>query len=121
MQQSGMVPVIAESNKTRQEQCIDTPFMMEPLLTDFGYLANEENDKKALEGTYIPPEGTCLYAIEFIETLKMPIPIRNLKRVGLEVTEKQNKEAWRKQKKKQHQLVEQLDSIIIKLVCMIPN
>ena len=30
----------------------------------------------------------------------MPISIRNLKRVGLEVTEKQNKEAWRKQKEK---------------------
>ena len=91
--QATMVPVIAESNKTRQEQCIDTPFMMEPLLSDFGYLASEENAKKVLEGTYVPPEGTCQYAVEFIETLKMPISIRNLERVGLEVTEKQNKEA----------------------------
>ena len=28
--QETMVPVIAESNKIRQEQCVDTPFMMEP-------------------------------------------------------------------------------------------
>ena len=41
--QETMVPVIAESNKIRQEQCVDTPFMTEPLLSDFGYLANEEN------------------------------------------------------------------------------
>ena len=98
--QETMVPVIAESNKIRQEQCLDTPFMMEPLLLDFGYLANEENAKKVLEGVYTPPEGTCPNAIEFIETLKMPVSIRNLESVGLEVSAKQNKEAWKKQKEK---------------------
>ena len=98
--QETMVPVIPESNKIQQEQSLDTPFMMEPLLSDFGYLANEENVKKISEGVYTPPEGTCPYTIEFIETLKMPVLIRNLKGVGLEVSAKQNKEAWRKQKEK---------------------
>ena len=54
--QETMVPVIAESNKIRQEQCVDTPFMTEPLLSDFGYLANEENTQKVLDGEYVPPE-----------------------------------------------------------------
>ena len=98
--QETMVPVIAESNKIRQEQCVDTPFMTETLLSDFGYLANEENTQKVLDGEYVPPEGTCPYAIEFIETLKMPDSIRNLGSVNLEVTAKQNREAWRKQKER---------------------
>ena len=41
--QDTMVPVIAESNRIRQEQCEDTPFMIPPLLQDFGYTAYEDN------------------------------------------------------------------------------
>ena len=98
--QQTMIPVIAESNRIRQEQCIDTPFMIPPLLEDFGYTAYENNTQKVLAGEYVPPAGTCPYAAEFIEVLKMPIAIKKLEKIGIEVTAKQNKEAWRKQKER---------------------
>ena len=40
--QEDMIPVLAESNKSRQQQCENTPFMTSPLLEDFGYLPPEE-------------------------------------------------------------------------------
>ena len=98
--QDTMVPAIAESNRRRQEQCVDTPFMMEPLLSDFGYLANEDNAQKVIDGEYVPPEGTCPYAVEFIETLKMPRKIKELEKVGLKISAAINKSAWRKQKER---------------------
>ena len=98
--QDTMVPVIVKSNRIRQEQCKDTPFMIPPLLQDFGYTSYEDNTQRVLDGEYVPPEGTCPYAAEFIDTLRMPILIKNLEKIGLEVTAKENKEAWRKQKER---------------------
>ena len=87
-----MIPVIAKSNFDRQQQCIGTPFMMTPLLEEFGYLAdNQDNVKSVLEGTYVPPESSCKYAKEFIETLKIPREVKELESIGLQITAEENK------------------------------
>ena len=95
-----MVPAIARSNRIRQEQCIDTPFMMEPLLSDFGYLVYKDNAQTVIDREYVPSQGTFLYAVEFIETLKMPRKIRELEKIGLKISAAINKSAWRKQKER---------------------
>jgi hypothetical protein len=71
--QETMVRAMAKSNSERQQQCVQTPFQMAPLLDVFGFLM--DNDEKAqqvmMNGTFIPPEGTDSVAVELLETLKM--------------------------------------------------
>ena len=45
--------------------------MVPPLVDNLGYLAEEEYAKQIIAGTYQIPEGTCSYAAESIQTLKM--------------------------------------------------
>ena len=97
---ASMVAAIAASNEKRQKQCEGTPFMTQPLLNDFGYLANREYAEQVMQGTYEAPEGTCPYAIEFIKALKMPESIRDAKKITLEVTPEENRSAWKKMKDK---------------------
>ena len=60
--QETMVPIIAASNLSRQQQSKGSPFMVPPLVDDLGYLAEEEYAKQIIAGTYQIPEGTCSYA-----------------------------------------------------------
>ena len=96
--QTEMVPIIAESNRERQDQSKDTPFMTMPLLADFGFLATEENAYKVINGHYIPPNGTNPYAVKFLQECEMTQAIRNHGSVDLLVTPVQNKEGWHKMK-----------------------
>ena len=98
--QEDMIPVLAESNKSRQQQCENTPFMTAPLLQDFGYLPPEELANQVMEGTYDPPPGTCPYAVEFLATLKRHVNITSRDSVNLIVTPKEHKEGWRKMKQR---------------------
>ena len=94
-----MVPVIAESNRLCQKQCMDTPFMLEPLY-DFGYLAEETAAQQVMDGTYIAPEGTNEYVIDFIHSLKIPDSIKNREQVSIIVTPEENKQGWKRMKER---------------------
>ena len=96
--QSEMVPIIAESNRERQDQSKNTPFMMMPLLADFGFLATEENAYKVIHGNYIPPPGTNSYAVTFLQECEMTQAIHKHGPIDLLVTPAQNKEGWHKMK-----------------------
>jgi hypothetical protein len=50
----------------------DTPFMNEPLYSDFGYSNDTPATKEVLEGTYQCPPGTDPYATMLITHLKRP-------------------------------------------------
>ena len=71
--QEKMVPVITESNWLRQKQCKDTPFLTEPLVEIFGYLANPVIAQKVIDGTYVPQSGTPLILVNFLTALKVQI------------------------------------------------
>ena len=73
-----MVPVIAASNLSTQQQSKRLPFMVSPLVDNFGYLAKEEYANQIIAETYQIPERTCSYATEFIQTLKMSEVVKNL-------------------------------------------
>ena len=60
-----------------------TPLMTEPLLSDFGYLANNHHADKVLAGTYQPPMGTDEYAIKLLPHLKKPEKVGTIKRERL--------------------------------------
>ena len=81
-----MVPIIAASNLSRQQQSKGSPFMISPLVDDFGYLAKEEYAKQIIVGTYQISEGICSYATEFIQTLKMIEAVKELGEINLDVT-----------------------------------
>jgi hypothetical protein len=66
-----------ENEQRRFRQANDTPFMKSPLVEDFGYLGIGENARAVLEGTYIPPQGTNVYAAMLLEQLKIPDRIRD--------------------------------------------
>ena len=65
-----MIPAIAASNRNRQQQCEGTPFMLPPLVNDFGFSANKKYADQVMEDTYEAPVGTCPYAIEFLKELR---------------------------------------------------
>jgi hypothetical protein len=48
----------------------DNPPMMEPLLSDLGYLADTEASAQILDGTYICPPGTNDYTRDFLRILQ---------------------------------------------------
>ena len=81
-----MVEAMAKSNLSQQQQSTSTPFMTEPLLTDFGYLANDKAAQEVLNGTYVPPPNTSKYVIEFLATLVIPELIKKLGPVDLTIS-----------------------------------
>ena len=56
--ESEMVAGMAKFNLGQQQQSTSIPFMEKPLLTDFGYMANDKAAQEVLNGTYVPPPNT---------------------------------------------------------------
>ena len=76
----------------------DTPPMVEPLVSDLGYLTDTPQAEAVLNGTYRVPTGTELYARLLLEELKMPDNVINNPIPQTDVTPEANKRAWTKQK-----------------------
>ena len=87
-----------EENESRFSQCEDTPPMIEPLVSDLGYLADTPEAEAILNGTYQAPTGTDPYARLLLEELKMPDNVINNPMLQTDVTPEANKRAWAKQK-----------------------
>jgi hypothetical protein len=97
--QDTMVPAMGISNSLRQQQCVETPFQMAPLLDILGYLMdNNEIAQQVIDGTFIPPEGTDEVAIELLETLKMEDSVRQLGPIDMSISPDDSQTGWRKQK-----------------------
>ena len=94
--QSSMVAAMAESNQRRQQQCVGTPFMKEPLQSIFGYLPSEEIAMQVYNGTIELPDNVSSFVKDFIEACKAPEAIRKRKAITLEVSPEENKSAWKK-------------------------
>ena len=96
--QEDMVPAMVLSKRQCQQECLGTPSMSEPFLSDFGYLANTPAAQEVLDGTYVPPAGMDLYLIEFLAVLKMSPSIQSWGPVSITVSPTDNSDAWRKQR-----------------------
>jgi len=93
-----LVKACAESNRRRQMQCQDTPFMTPPLLDKLGYLADTPAADEILKGTYEPPPGLDQYTRELLRELEMPEKIRAAGPMSVEVSAEEQLLAWKKQK-----------------------
>ena len=69
---TGIEKACIKENEGRFRQANDTPFMVSPLVENFGYLGIGENTQKVMAGTYDPPEGIHPVAVKLLEHLKMP-------------------------------------------------
>ena len=65
--QEEIVAAAAESNLRRQSQTMGTLFCLPPLEDAFGACANNETNYHAvIAGTFIPPEGSDLFAVSLL-------------------------------------------------------
>ena len=79
----------------RGSQTEDTPFMTEPLLSEFGYKADNSNAEKVLEGTYVPPPTTDEYAIKLLPHLQRPAGIKKQGPIKSDISKKEYIKAWK--------------------------
>ena len=93
-----IVDACAQSNIARQTQTEDTPFMQPPLLDHFGYLADTPYAEEVLNGTYIPPTDTDIYARELLQAMKRPPEIEQAGEISLEITLQDHILGWKRQK-----------------------
>ena len=59
-------------NAAKYRACEDTPFLNEPLLSEFGLTNDTEATQQVLNGTYQCPEGTDKYAALLLKHLSRP-------------------------------------------------
>jgi hypothetical protein len=83
-------------NSRRFSQTAGTPFMTQPLLNDFGYLAQGAAISSVLDGTYLPAPGTDLYAIKLLKQLKMDPAVVNAPPMKVVFSIQQHIRRWKK-------------------------
>ena len=96
--QASIVSAIAQSNRNRQQQCLGTPFMTNPLVDIFGYLPSEELATQVGNGTFEIPNNVSSFKKDFLEECKIPESIRQRKTITLKVSPEENKRAWKKKR-----------------------
>jgi hypothetical protein len=84
-------------NSQRFFQSSNTPFMISPLVDDFGYLADTPAAEQVLNGTYQTPDGTDYYAKLLLDQLYIPWEVTKMAPISLEISTDEHKQAWRKQ------------------------
>ena len=89
-----------EENVARFTQNINTPFLMEPLVSEIGLLAETEAANNILKGEYQVPEQLDEYTKALIKELKLPEGIPITGAIPNTVTPEDNKNAWESQKEK---------------------
>jgi hypothetical protein len=67
-----MNTTLLEVNSSKYQQCNHSPFLQEPLLSEFGYLGDSPNTDAVLDGTYVPPPGTDYYASLLLQHMQRP-------------------------------------------------
>jgi hypothetical protein len=82
----------------RGSQTKETPLMVEPLLSDFGYSTNNHNADKVLAGTYRPPPGTDEYAVKLLPHLKRPETVETSGKIKSEISKEEYTQAWKVKK-----------------------
>ena len=87
-------------NEARFSQCSNTPFMTEPLVNNFGYLADTAAADQVLNGTYQQPDGTDYYAQLLLDQLYIPWEVTKMVPISLEISTEAHQQAWNKQKER---------------------
>ena len=92
-EQTDITEACMDEGTKRFSQSESTPFMTNPLVKDFGYLATTPSAENVLNGTYQPSNSTDKYTAKFLTQLRRPA---DLQPINLHVTPKEYQEAWAK-------------------------
>jgi hypothetical protein len=85
-------------NDHRFSQSESTPPMVEPLISDLGYLGDTTAAEEILAGTYKIPSGIDQYTVKLINELRTPEVIRNSPLVVGYVSTKDHVYGWKRHK-----------------------
>ena len=77
-------------------QTSSTPFMTSPLVNDFGYLTLGPATQAVLDGTYVPPAGTDIYARKLFPHLKMDPAVAAAPPMKIVFLTDEHKQGWKK-------------------------
>ena len=91
-----MIVAMSWSKLLHKQQCQNNPFIISPLLDNFGYLSNKQFAWQVIKVSYIALPGTSKFAIEFLNTLQWP---PSLEEIYLHLTTKMSQSGWVKNKK----------------------
>jgi hypothetical protein len=94
----GMETACFVENDSRFSQSESTPPMMEPLLSDLGYLADTQAAEEILAGTYTIPSGVDEYTAKLIKELRTPEVIRRNPSIVDYVSTDDHIQGWKQQK-----------------------
>ena len=92
---------LVQVNQAKVRASDDTPFMNEPLLSEFGHQNRTPNGQKVVDGTYQPPPGVDIYTQALLNGLKMPDSIKHPNasfRPRQAITTEDHIKSWRKAK-----------------------
>jgi hypothetical protein len=59
-------------NSSKYQQCNNSPFLQEPLLSDLGYCGDTPISTNILDGTYVPPLNIDPYAALLLNHMQRP-------------------------------------------------
>jgi hypothetical protein len=68
---SNMEQAIMAENESKYHQASQTPFMLPPLVNNFGYLGIGPHSDSVLQGEYHVPPKVDMYTTKFIQHLMM--------------------------------------------------
>jgi hypothetical protein len=94
--------VIMKENESKYRQASHTPFMLPPLLGDFGYLGIRAHTHSIMHGEYEtpPPPDVDLYTAKFIAHLHMEPKIQQAPPIPVFFTTEEWKAGWKKIKER---------------------
>ncbi len=96
---TGIENAVMPINEAKYRACEQTPFLQEPLLSDFGYTGHSENIDAVVNGTYTPPEGTDEYAKTLLSVMQRPDHVATSEfKISTYVSTEEHQRAWKRAK-----------------------
>jgi hypothetical protein len=87
-------------NKSKGHASLDTPPLQEPIVSEFGYNANNTNADNVLTGAYDLPEEADAYPKLLFQQLPTPRSVQQLGECSSYITTEDHVQGWKKAKEK---------------------
>jgi hypothetical protein len=85
-------------NSSKYQQCDNSSFLKEPLLTQFGYLGDTPQTEAVLEGTYEPPPETDYFAKLLLGHMGYPVGMNSTNCIPTRITNEEHALSWKRAK-----------------------
>ena len=90
--------VLMEVNESKYKQCGASPFLQEPLLSDFGFSGTTARAAEVLAGTYTPPPGTDPFACLLLQNMSIPPNVAAIPVKPAFVSTESHQASWKRAK-----------------------